>query len=258
MTIEELLGLTKRPVFDKPDEGTGGAGGEGGDTDEDAGGGDDAASGDDANKAGQGTDTSDDDDDGVALDGGTGDDDNSDEGKDGDDGDDDGGDDPVPGEGEDYDFASVMPEGMEVDAEMAAAMTPVLKELGLGTKSAGKLAAAVAAYRQAEAQANADRVIGIVKGWKDTAKSDKEIGHAEWGRSKELANGVIKQFGTPELVQDVMVGQGIGNHPEVIRLLARIGKHIAEDTAMTGEETETNVSPEAAWYGKTTPATKKG
>ena len=223
-------------------------GGEGGDTGDTG-----IANADDQNGGDEGGDDLD-----VAVDGGTAEgQDNSGEGEgDGDkDGDGEGENPDVP---ETYEFKN-LPEGMEVDEGLAEGITPVFRELGLNQEQADKLVGAYAAEMQRQAEASVDAVRELVTGWVNTAKADKEIGHANWQGSIDAANAVIREFGTPELVSDVMVGQGMGNHPEMIRMLARIGKAIGDDSLVTGKATDTGeASPEAVWYGATTPNSKKG
>lgn len=245
------LGFLRRPVFAPADEGTGGATDTkdtGGDAGADATG---IANADDQGAAPK-------EEQGTVLDGGTA------KGQDNSDGGEEDGDKAGEAEGEkpevpeSYEFTD-LPGGMELDATLTEAVSPVFKELGLTQDQASKLVQAYAGVMANQAQAMADQVTEMVKGWVDTAKADKEIGHNNWQRSVDAANAVLRKFGTPELVQEVMVNQGMGNHPEVIRLLARIGLSVSDDTLITGEQTDTAQAPlEAVWYGETTPTSKKG
>ena len=179
------------------------------------------------------------------------------EGDDKGDGEDDGDEANIPDE---YDFTEAMPEGMEMDQGLAEAVSPVFKELGLTQDQAVTLTKAYAEHIQAAADQQAQQINDMVSGWVETAKADKEIGHAAWKESVDYANKVIREFGTPELVNDVLVQQAMGNHPEMIRLLSRIGKAISDDSLVTGTATDTgDAAPrEALWYGDTTPTSKKG
>lgn len=161
---------------------------------------------------------------------------------------------------DEYDFTEAMPDGMEMDQGLAEAVSPVFKELGLTQDQAVTLTKAYAEHVQAAADQQAQQINDMVSGWVDTAKADKEIGHAAWKDSVDLANKVIREFGTPELVNDVLVQQAMGNHPEMIRLLSRIGKAISDDSLVTGTATDTGDAPakENLWYGDTTPTSKRG
>lgn len=247
------------PVFAPADEGAGGGGDAGGDAGADA----QKNTGDDAGAAGGDAGDKNADDQGgqkAILDGGgtAKGDDNSDGGKDdGEDGGDEGEDAEVPDE---YDFSAGLPEGMEIDAAMAEAVAPVFKDLGLTQAQAAKLTEAYGKVVEAQTKANADAITSLMDDWVKAAKEDKEIGLKEWVSTVKTANAVLRQFGTKELIDNVMVAQGVGNHPEMIRMLTRIGKAMGDDTLVTGDETDTSsdVPTEEAWYGSTTPKMKKG
>ena len=65
--------------------------------------------------------------------------------------------------------------------------------------------------------------------WSTEWKNDKEIGGAEFEKNAELAKRVIDRFGTDGLKNELNKW-GYGNHPELGRLLVKIGKAMAEDT----------------------------
>lgn len=248
------------PFWAPEDEGgSGGGEGETKDTGGDAGA--DAEETGIANADDQGAAESKDDEAGTVLDGGTaeGEANSGDGDGEGDEGAGDGEDDGDSEVPEEYEFNN-LPEGVELDQDMADAVTPVFKDLGLTQDQADKLVEAYVGAQTKAAEAQADMIGQTMKEWVETAKTDKEIGHNNWDSSVQAANAVLREFGTPELVQDVMVGQGVGNHPEVIRLLARIGKAVSDDQFLTGEQTDTSadVPAETRWYGDTTPTSKKG
>jgi len=64
-------------------------------------------------------------------------------------------------------------------------------------------------------------------------KSDKEIGGDSFTPSVKHAQNAINKFGTPEL-KSALDSYGMGNHPELVRVFARIGKAMAEDTHVGG------------------------
>jgi hypothetical protein len=163
--------------------------------------------------------------------------------------------DKVPGEGELYEFA--LPEGMELDSTLAEKAQPVLKELGLTTGQANKLASLLAETRAAEADAIVENYVTIQKGFVAAAKADEEIGGQNWDVSVKEANQALQKFGTPALTA-ALREHGLANHPEMIRFCKRIGSHTADDTLDKGDHVDTTeVPPEARWYGDTTATTKK-
>lgn len=258
MHIEELLRRYLTPVFAPADEGAAGdtSSGAGGDADNGAQGdgetkstdapgavlnagsadGDDKADTDtDASKSAEGEDA----------------DGKSDEDKDGKD---DKADDVVPEE-----YAFTMPEGVELDTAMADTMSPLFKELGITQGQADKLVAAYAGQVQAGADVQAQTFVKTITDWTEAARTDKEIGNDNWDNSVKAANGALQKLGTPELTK-ALAETGMSNHPEMIRFMARAAKAIGADTFEPGDDNVDtgDVSAEASWYGKTTPATKKG
>jgi Ca2+-binding RTX toxin-like protein len=156
------------------------------------------------------------------------------------------------------DYTFELPEGMELDADMAAAAQPVLKELGLKPSQANKLANLIAEVRQKEADAIVDSYVKTQNDYVAAAKADKEIGGTNWGASTAAANQALQKFGTPALTA-ALKEHGMQNHPELIRALARVGSATADDTAETGGAVDTKEVPaEERWYGSTTPTTKRG
>lgn len=138
--------------------------------------------------------------------------------------------DEIPEDGR-YDFN--LPEGMAIDEKLAEAMSPVLKDIGLTRGQAQALAGALAAHRQAEAANGSREWADIQTGWVNSAKKDAEIGGARWDTSVATAQGALARFGTPGL-RAFLTESGGGNHPEVIRFMARVGNAIAEDRPESG------------------------
>lgn len=138
--------------------------------------------------------------------------------------------DEIPEDGR-YDFN--LPEGMAIDQKLAEAMSPVLKDIGLTRGQAQALAGALAAHRQAEAVHGSREWADIQTGWVNSAKKDSEIGGARWDASVAVAQGALARFGTPGL-RAFLTESGGGNHPEVIRFMARVGSAIAEDRPESG------------------------
>ena len=64
--------------------------------------------------------------------------------------------------------------------------------------------------------------------WVQQAKADKEIGGAGFSANAEMSRRVVEKFATPEFVQ-MLNDSGYGNHPELVRVFARIGRAIGED-----------------------------
>lgn len=71
------------------------------------------------------------------------------------------------------------------------------------------------------------------KEWAEASRNDSEFGGAHFEQNIGTAKQALERFGSPELVQ--LLGQSpMGNHPEVIRFLVKVGKAMSEDTFVNG------------------------
>lgn len=127
------------------------------------------------------------------------------------------------------------PEGLTLDADMVTEATPVFKELGLSNEQASKLmpVAAKFAERIAE-QLNAQiasQVAADRKAWLDTSKADPEIGGKNWDKSLVEGARALDALGFPKgsPFRALLDSSGLGNHAEMIRAWAKVGKAIGED-----------------------------
>lgn len=124
---------------------------------------------------------------------------------------------------EDYgDFT--MPEGIQVDEAAVTEFKALAAEMQLSKDQAQKLV-----------DMEANRIKAMHDAWERTSqqwvqdvKSDKEIGGDNFAPSLSSAAKALDTFGTPEL-RALFNANGLGNHPELVRFCARVGKAVAED-----------------------------
>lgn len=122
-----------------------------------------------------------------------------------------------------------VPDGMTLDEAALAEFDPIARELNLSNEQAQKLAD-VYSKRMAEvAQKQQESWKETTAKWVDDVKADKEIGGQNLDTSVRHAQAALTKFGTPEL-RAQMDATGMGNHPELVRVFARIGKAMAEDS----------------------------
>lgn len=140
-----------------------------------------------------------------------------------------GGDDPANKVPEDGKYSLTMPEGFEVDQALLDELGPEFKELGLTNAQAQKLADKFIAAQQAKAEEQGTKWSETVTKWADDAKADKEIGGDKWDSTVAASQRAVKQFGTPAL-REYLNASGGGNHPELIRFMAKVGAMIKEDS----------------------------
>jgi hypothetical protein len=153
-------------------------------------------------------------------------------------------DDKPQGAPEKYEFTA--PEGVTLDAEAVAEFEPVAKELNLSNEQAQKLVELQTKFVQKQ-QAQWDKT---VETWETEIKADKEIGGEKMTVNVNHARQAITHFGTPEL-KAALDATKMGNHPELVRVFARIGKAMAEDTFVPGTKpSNTGKSQADVLYGK--------
>ena len=121
-----------------------------------------------------------------------------------------------------------MPEGIELDEAVLADALPVFKELGLTQEQAQKVTDLYAKQVQAGSQKQSDTFSQLMESWKTDAKNDKEFGGDNFEENVKIAQTAIGKYGTPELKQ-LLEDHGVGNHPEVIRFMLKVGKTLRED-----------------------------
>lgn len=148
---------------------------------------------------------------------------------------------------EEYTFE--MPEGVdaEVTEEIQAALdqfSTAARDMGLSQDQYQALIEYDLQRAQAAEEAAVGEWVGRVNGWKQSAMQDTEIGGQAYTETKANATAALKKFGTPELTALLKnpddrnpQGLALGNHPEVIRLLARVGKALGDPTPVDGKET---------------------
>ena len=102
------------------------------------------------------------------------------------------------------------------------------KELKLSPAQAQKmLDSSVAEAKQFEASMAEGMKVARIK-WAEVVKTDKEIGGQNLTKSQELSKAVLNKFASKELIKD-FERSGFGDHPEMLRLLYRIGQSMKED-----------------------------
>ncbi len=152
--------------------------------------------------------------------------------------------DKVPDDGK---YVLKMPEGVEVDQALLDAIGPEFKAANLTKAQAQKVADAfikvqqeratkygeTPAGQQAMAMHGYNAEYGQPDTWSEMAATDKEIGGTKWDASRKAAVRAVNTFGTPEL-KKYLNASGGGNHPELIRFMAKAGELIKEDQPAGG------------------------
>lgn len=126
-----------------------------------------------------------------------------------------------------------LPEGSPLNAQHLEEVKAMAKELGLSQEAAQKLVERDNALLSKSEQQNRAMIADKVSQWAEEAKADKEIGGANLQSSITDAKTALDRFGTAEF-KNMLNQSGVGNHPELIRLLSKVGKAMREDKMLTG------------------------
>ena len=121
-----------------------------------------------------------------------------------------------------------LPEGVTLDEAALGKAAPIFKELGLNQEQAQKLVDLQAEMVQEGARSQTETFDQLIDGWKKDAENDKEFGGDKFEESISTASLAVEKFGTPEFKQ-LMEDHGVGNHPEMIRFMVKVGSLLRED-----------------------------
>jgi len=133
------------------------------------------------------------------------------------------------------------PEGFTIDKTSLDVFDPVFRELGLTKEGAQKVVDAAPAFvehitNQVQ-NAQVQQIVDTRKQWADAALADPEIGGANLDRSKQYAASVFDRYGLkPDGPFRTLLNEsGLANHPDMIRVFAKIGHDMGEDGFPVGE-----------------------
>lgn len=127
----------------------------------------------------------------------------------------------------------VMPDGIQVDEALLTEASPVFKELNLTQEQAQKLVDFQSKQVQAGQQNQVEAFNKQVGDWLEESKNDSEFGGDSFDENVKIAQIAVNKFGSPELKQ-LLEDYGVGNHPEMIRFMYKVGKLTGEDVPGAG------------------------
>lgn len=126
-------------------------------------------------------------------------------------------------------------EGLETDPEAQKEFAAIAKDLNLSQKAAQQLYELGAKNQAKSFKVLQEKVEQTRNDWAVQAKADKEFGGDQIDANLAVARKAL-ELGTPELRQ-VLNDTGMGNHPEIIRWMYRVGKTLKQDEHISGQRT---------------------
>lgn len=143
-----------------------------------------------------------------------------------------------------------VPEGYEFAEGELEAITEKAKELGLSNEQAQSLVEMKADWSvkaQDEAEANLGK---LAESWADEVRADKEFGGDKFDESLQDVKRAMDSFADDQL-KTALEETGFGNHPQLFRFVARIGKALREDGHVAGDRGNSSPrTPASVMYPK--------
>ena len=137
-----------------------------------------------------------------------------------------------------------LPDNFDMNEETLGEYHTFAKENNLTQEQAQRGVDMVAQMKQAEMT----QWVEQQKSWVDDAKKDAEYGGDKFEQNIAVAVKARDSFGTSEF-NEMLDTSGLGNHPEMIRFLNRVGKAISEDSVVVGGTSTTgNQTRESVLY----------
>ena len=127
------------------------------------------------------------------------------------------------------------PEGVESDAEVMAKASELFKEIGLTQEQAQKLVDFQTNSYTAEVEKTQQAWSDQMDQWSKESKADKEFGGQGLKDNLVKAKAGMDAFGNTEF-KDMLEVTGIGNHPEMVRFLVKLGKEVSEHNVLQGNK----------------------
>ncbi len=127
------------------------------------------------------------------------------------------------------DYKFEMPEGVELNQQLADEFKAIAKESKLSPEAANKMAGL---YVKHAVQAQAEAYAKQVEAWQQAVQTDKDIGGEKLDENLGKARELLDKFG-PGLREEL--GKTMyGNHPGLIKFLVNVSKAMSEDGFQRG------------------------
>lgn len=121
-----------------------------------------------------------------------------------------------------------VPEGLQLPKDYVEKIASYAREQGFSKDKAQELLNLKADMIQDMIEQQKESYAKTRDEWVSQVKNDQEIGGNNFKQSIDLAQRALKQFASDEFIK-TLNETGYGDHPEVVRVFARVGKLIAND-----------------------------
>lgn len=123
-----------------------------------------------------------------------------------------------------------VPEGIQVDVGMVTELNDLAKKMNLSQAGAQKLVDLQVKMTQKQGDTAWAQFNEMKESWEKETRQELGVNYnSEMG----LVRKTVQAFATPELLK-LFDDTGIGNHKAMVAFMRKVGKTIAEDTAVAG------------------------
>jgi hypothetical protein len=148
-----------------------------------------------------------------------------------------------------------LPENAVLEAADVEDTAALAKELGLSNEAAQKLLEKRDADRASLLEGQQKFLRDAVASWENAVKADPEIigeKGTDFKANVTLAKQALNRFGSPDLIK-ALKETGYGSHPELVRMMVRIGKAMRDDVMHEGKNLggDKNRDPAEKFYPQT-------
>ena len=121
-----------------------------------------------------------------------------------------------------------LPEGHGISQSRLDSLQAAYKQAGYSNEEAQKWVDAEIKSRQSVVDEQKAQLESVQAKWLADSKVDSEIGGDKYNEAVHLASQMIDKFASKEFKANLEATK-FGNHPELVRMLYRIGKSFASD-----------------------------
>lgn len=151
-----------------------------------------------------------------------------------------------------------VPDGF-TDAAAVEGIKALAGELGLDSPKAQQVLEKFAGWQQAQAKQADEAFAQQDKAWAEALQKDPDIGGQRWAAAQKDIGRAVTHFKAQGAMK-LLHSAGLGNHPELVRLMAKVGQALREDSVAgtsAAPAPSERLSDAVLFYGpNTNPATK--
>lgn len=132
-------------------------------------------------------------------------------------------------------FSLKLPEGSKLNQDHVKGIEEYAKLHNLTPDIAQKMLERDHALYSGFENSQKTQVEKEIGAWEGVLRADPEYGGSRYSETVDLATRAVERFATPELKQQLEV-TGLRKHPELVKMLAKIGKAMADDSFVPSQQ----------------------